>query len=120
MMRRTLLYALLALVAAIASIHAAPTDEQALARKTALDLAGAFSNDGFKLRDGHWVGPIAVGKPQLIQVNLYAGNEYWFSAGATPPAKRLAVSVYDEKGQPVDFEPYAEGASAAAGFSPTV
>lgn len=99
---------------------AAQTDEQVQARKTALDLAGAFSNDGFKLRDGHWDGRLEPGKPQLIQVNLYAGNEYWFSLGTTPEAKKLEVSVFDELGRPVEFDPYSDGQKAAAGFSPTV
>ena len=49
----------------------------------ALELAGAFSNDGFKLRDGHWAGTLAPNESKIIAVNLYAGNEYWFSAGAT-------------------------------------
>jgi hypothetical protein len=100
--------------------RAASTDEQVEARKVALDLAGAFSNDGFKLRDGHWDGQLTPGKSQIVQVNLYAGNEYWFSLGTTAAAKKLAVSVYDELGKPVDFEPYAEGQTAAAGFSPSV
>jgi hypothetical protein len=83
-----------------------------------LDLAGAFGNDGFKLRDGHWSGPLRLGKPQVVQVNLYAGNEYWFSLGATPEAKRISVTVYDETGKAVSFEPFADAAKAAAGFSP--
>jgi len=28
--------------------------------KAALDLAGAFSNEGFKMRDGHWSGTITT------------------------------------------------------------
>ena len=67
----------------------------------ALELAGAFSNDGFKIRDGHWAGTLAPGESKIIAVNLYAGNEYWFSAGATEKAKKLAVDVFDETGAPV-------------------
>lgn len=99
---------------------AGPTNDQVLARKTALDLAGAFSNDGFKLRDGHWDGQIAPGKSHVVQVNLYTGNEYWFCLGATEAAKKLAVTVFDEGGKPVEFEPYTDSHTAAAGFSPTV
>jgi len=94
------------------------TDDQVNARKVALDLAGAFSNDGFKLRDGHWIGALARGKGAVIQVNLFAGNEYWFSLGATAKAKKVSVSVFDETGKPIEYEPYQEGASAAAGFAP--
>lgn len=119
-MRNWILYCTLALAMALQPCAAAPTDEEVQARKTALDLAGAFTNDGFKLRDGHWCGQFTPGKSQLVQVNLYAGNEYWFSLGATGAAKKLAVSVFDELGRPVEFEPYSEGQTAAAGFSPTV
>ena len=96
----------------------ADTPEQTAARRTALDLAGAFSNDGFKIRDGHWAGVLWPKDQPLIQVNLYAGNQYWFIAGAGEKAKKIAVSVFDEAGQPVKVEPFAEGSRAAAGFSP--
>ena len=97
----------------------AETDKEVEARKAALDLAGAFSNDGFKIRDGHWSGMIKPKEHTLIAVNLYAGNHYWFSVGATEKAKKLAVAVYDESGQQVVTESYSAGDKAAAGFSPT-
>jgi len=89
------------------------------AHKAALDLAGAFSNEGFKIRDGHWAGTIKPHDHALIAVNLYAGNQYWFSVGATDAAKKLGVNVYDETGKLVQTESYNEGDKAAAGFSPT-
>jgi hypothetical protein len=99
--------------------RAAETDQEVEARKVALDLAGAFSNDGFKTRDGHWCGAIKPHEHALIAVNLYAGNQYWFSVGATPSAKKLAVDVYDETGKHVPTESYNADQKAAAGFSPT-
>ncbi len=51
-------------------------------------------------------------------MNLYAGNQYWFSAGVTEPARKIAVSVYDEAGTQVTTEAYNAGEKAAAGFSP--
>jgi len=112
---------LLSILAASGSIVTAlpETDKEVEARKAALDLAGAFSNDGFKIRDGHWSGMIKPKEHTLIAVNLYAGNHYWFSVGATEKAKKLAVSVYDESGQQVVTESYSAGDKAAAGFSPT-
>ena len=95
------------------------TDTEVKARKTALDVAGAFTNDEFKMRDGHWCGTIKPHEHALIAVNLYAGNQYWFSAGATEQAKKIAVSVYDESGKQVTTETYDAGEKAAAGFSPT-
>jgi hypothetical protein len=104
---------------ALARISPAATDDEVNARKAALDLAGAFSNDGFKLRDGVWYGAIKPKDSQFVQVNLYAGNQYWFTAGATGKAKKLAVTVFDENGKPVESESYQDGVKASAGFSPT-
>jgi len=95
------------------------SDSEVNAHKAALDLAGAFSNEGFKIRDGHWAGTIKPHDHALIAVNLYAGNQYWFSVGATDAAKKLGVNVYDETGKLVQTESYNEGDKAAAGFSPT-
>jgi len=111
---------ILAIICALAvTAVAAETDQEVEARKEALDLAGAFSNDGFKIRDGHWSGTIKPHEHALIAVNLYAGNHYWFSVGATERAKKLAITVYDESGQQVVAESYDAGQKAAAGFSPT-
>lgn len=96
----------------------AATDSEVTARRIALEVAGAFSNDGFKLRDGTASGPVAPKQPLIVQVNLYGGNEYWFSAGGTEPVKKLAVSVFDETGKLVESEPFQQDGRAAAGFSP--
>ena len=118
-MKRCLLIFLSIFVLAISFSGRAETDVEVQARKAALDLAGAFSNDGFKIRDGHWCGTVRPHDHALVAVNLYAGNHYWFSVGATEPAKKIAVSVYDETGKQVTTEGYNAGEKAAAGFSPT-
>ncbi len=96
----------------------ADTDAEVNARKNALDVAGAFTNDGFKLRDGHWCGSLKAQDHALIAVNLYAGNQYWFAVGAADPAKKIAVNIYDETGRLLTTEHYEGGDRAAAGFSP--
>jgi hypothetical protein len=109
-----------AITLAVTTVLSSPeSDSEVNAHKAALDLAGAFSNEGFKIRDGHWSGTIKLHDHALIAVNLYAGNQYWFSVGATEVAKKLAVNVYDETGRLVQTESYNEGDKAAAGFSPT-
>ena len=108
----------LVLMAAGGSLPA-QTDDEVEAHRWVLDLTGAFSNEGFKLRDGHWVGQIKPAERAVIAVNLYAGNEYWFSAAANSKAKKISVEVYDESGKPQVTEIYNEGDRAAAGFSPT-
>ncbi|MEY2528634.1 MAG: hypothetical protein QOJ05_724 [Verrucomicrobiota bacterium] len=97
----------------------AETDEEVEAHKLVLDLTGAFSNEGFKLRDGHWAGLIKPAERALIAVNLYAGNQYWFSAAANTKAKKIAVDLYDENGKPLVTESYNEGEKASAGYTPT-
>ena len=99
------------------ALHA-ETDAEVAARKDALDIAGAFSNEGFKIRDGHWCGLVKPRDHALVAVNLYAGNQYWFSVGATEPVKKIGVTVYDEAGKQVTTESYDNGDKAAAGFSP--
>lgn len=96
----------------------AETNAEVEARKTALDLAGAFTNDGFKIRDGHWCGTVKPHDHALVAVNLYAGNQYWFSAGGAEPSAKIEVSVYDETGKQVPTDSHNDGEKAAAGFSP--
>jgi len=117
---RTTLLATVAAAAAFTSLRAEETDGEVEARKVALDLAGAFSNDGFKMRDGHWSGQIKQGERAVVAVNLYAGNQYWFSVGSNVKAKKIAVLVFDENGQPVEIDPFEGDEKAAAGFSPTI
>ena len=119
MKRRGLILASVAFFA-VAALVWAESDEEVEARKQVLDLTGAFQNEGFKLRDGHWAGQIKPAERALIAVNLYAGNQYWFSAAAAnAKAKKIAVDVYDEAGKPITTENYNEGERASAGFSPT-
>lgn len=114
---KRLLPVLLSMLVLAASIAVrAETDAEVQARKDALDVAGAFANDGFKIRDGHWCGVVKPHEHALVAVNLYAGNQYWFSAAAAGPAK-IAVSLYDETGKQVTTENYNNGEKAAAGFS---
>lgn len=117
-MKHRLALLLAVVLAAVVSLPA-QTDEEVEAHRHVLDLTGAFSNDGFKLRDGHWAGQIKPDERAVIAVNLYAGNEYWFSAAANAKAKKISVDLYDESGKPLTTEVYNEGERASAGYSPT-
>ena len=92
--------------------------ERTTSRSKVLELAGAFANDGYKIRDGYWSGVLEPGKPQILEVNLFAGNAYWFSAAAIAPARKLSVSLFDENGRPVEGEIFQDGSTAAAGLLP--
>ena len=118
-MNRSLLIPLSVIAIAVSPTVGGQTDAEVQARKDALDVAAAFSNEGFKTRDGHWCGSLKPHDHSLVAVNLYAGNEYWFSASATTPAKKIAVSVYDETGKQVTTDSYDNGEKAAAGFAPS-
>jgi hypothetical protein len=116
MKRRLFLATMFVFAGVVTSL--ADTDAEVNARKNALDVAGAFTNDGFKLRDGHWCGTLKAQDHALIAVNLYAGNQYWFAVGAADPAKKIAVNIYDETGRLLTTDHYEGGDRAAAGFSP--
>ncbi len=100
------------------SVGFADTDAQVTARSDTLDLAGAFQNDGFKIRDGDYFGQLNKGQSRILAVNLYSGNAYWFSASTGQKNDKLKVSIFDDSGKPVSYLPYQSGPRAAAGFSP--
>ncbi len=117
-MRRSIQVFVWMLVLSTGFVLRADTDAEVNARKDALEIAGAFSNDDFKIRDGHSCGLLKPRDHALIAVNLYAGNQYWFSVGTSDPVKKVAVNVYDESGKPMKTEDYSNGDKAAAGFEP--
>jgi hypothetical protein len=116
-MKRLLLY-LSVLLGGAAVLFGAETNDQTKAHSDVLDLAGAFQNDGFKLRDGTWYGQVSKDHPLALQVNLYSGNAYWFSAANADGSTGLTVSVFDDHGNPVEVQDYQKDNKAAAGFSP--
>jgi hypothetical protein len=112
------LFLSLSLVLGASMLLGADTDDQTKAHSEVLDLAGAFQNDGFKLRDGTWYTQVSQGHPKTLQVNLYSGNAYWFSVAGTEGSTGLTVSVFDDHGNPVEVQTYQKDNKAAAGFSP--
>ncbi len=107
--------ALLLTAGILVAQEVAPPAENITTRSRALELAGAFANDGYKIRDGFWAGTLEPGKPQFLEVNLFSGNEYWFSVATLAPTAKLIVGVFDENGRPVMGEVFQDGSTAAAG-----
>ena len=99
----------------------ASSDTEVAAHKSAMDLAGAFANDGFKIRDGLWMGNIGgeAKKVRVIQVNLFAGNQYWFCFGSAPGVK-ASLELFDETGKAMETDAFAGEGNSAVGFSPVV
>jgi len=114
----TFIAAALSLVLA-GDMATAADDHAGACRRAAFDLAGAWANDGFRLRDSSWSGTLTPGKPSIVRVSLLAGNSYWFTAAAASAAGKISVTLYDENGQPVPAQNYSEGLRAAARFEPS-
>lgn len=92
-------------------------------RRLALETAGAFLNDGFRIRDGEWNGTLTKEKPLFLQVTLFAGESYWFVAASPFRDGVLRVTLYDSAGKPVKGEQWRApvgdaGARSAAGVAP--
>jgi hypothetical protein len=94
------------------------------ARRLALETAGAFENDGFRIRDGEWGATLSKGVPVFLQVSLFAGENYWFVAASPVTGTSLRLKVYDASGKSVKSESWhsslkGEGTRSAEGVAPT-
>jgi hypothetical protein len=96
-------------------------------RRLALEAAGAFCNDGFRIRDGEWSSSLTKEAPVFLQLTLFAGNRYWFVAATPSAACSLRVTLYDAAGRIIKSEQWQDpgessgphtGARAAAGVAP--
>ena len=92
-------------------------------RRLALETAGAFSNDGFRIRDAEWPLSLTKATPVFLQVTLFEGNRYWFVTGTPSPAAKIRVTLYNSLGYPVKSEQWQDsgehgGSRAAIGFAP--
>jgi hypothetical protein len=99
--------------------QAAPPESDAWRR--ALELATAFSNDGFRIRDGHWFGRLETGAgSKVLETNLYAGNAYWFCAATRNTQCMVTLSVHDASGAVLAMEPSLEEGRSAVAFAPEI
>ncbi len=73
-------------------------------KRHALDLLGGLVNHGFRVRDEIWEISLRPKKKELLQLTLFAGNQYWFAASASAPAQRLKLALYDNDGSPVALD----------------
>jgi hypothetical protein len=93
------------------------------ARRLALEAAGAFVNDGFRIRDGEWSGTLSKGTPAFLRVTLFQGESYWFVGASGTPGAVLRITMYDGAGKPIKTEQWKDGAQGggarcAAGIAP--
>lgn len=86
------------------------------ARQRAIRLAGAFANDGYKLRDGAWSLNLSPGKPQTLAVFLFAGNEIWFSAAGSTADSRPQLALFDSSGKALNTKTFHHDGLTALGL----
>ena len=102
------------------ALNAGPVSSDAVVtcRRAAFELAGAWTNGGFRLRERSWAGTLPADGPALARVNLLAGNRYWFTAATNAASTTLSLTIYSDSGAPVTSDNYQDGPVAAAGFAP--
>lgn len=93
------------------------------ARRMALELAGAFQNDGFRVRDGEWGGSLSKGDPRFLRLTLFAGESYWVIAATPTQGAILRVTLYDAQGKALKTEQWKDegreiGSRCAVGVAP--
>jgi len=101
------------------SALAESSNQQVAARSRGFELVGAFANDGYKIRDSHWFGKLEKGKDLFIEVNLYVGNSYWFALASDTDTTKLGVTAFDEAGNELEANLFAENGRAAVGITPS-
>ncbi len=87
-------------------------------RGRALELAADQKSLGYHLRDGFWSSNLEKGRPVVIAVHLFAGNDYWFSAANLEPDSRLKISIFDRWGNAAGGRESEGQGQATAGISP--
>jgi hypothetical protein len=86
-------------------------------RSLALELASGNEGEGYQVHDGFWSGALAAGESVLLEVYLFAGNDYRFSAANLDPLSQLRLSIFDNSGYPVGQEFPGGPSSSTAGIS---
>ena len=101
------------------SAAAGPLESEAWRRS--LELAAAFSNDGFRIRDGHWIARFESGSgSKVLETNLYAGNAYWFCAATRNPESAVTLSIHDASGAVLISESTLDEGRSAMAFTPEI
>mgnify|MGYP002628601854 CR=1 FL=1 len=83
-------------------------------RTRALNNIRQFRSEGYQVRDGYWTGVLTRGQPLVLDLHLFSGNNYWFSAASCDASTLLRISLFDSKGNPAGSEPVAEPGRATA------
>ena len=86
-------------------------------RSLALELAAGNEGEGYQVHDGFWSGTLAKAEPVLLEVFLFAGNDYRFSAANSDAFSQLRLSIFDTWGYPTGQEYSGDSSCSTAGIS---
>jgi hypothetical protein len=86
-------------------------------RSLALELAAGNEGEGYQVHDGFWSGTLAKAEPVLLEVFLFAGNDYRFSAANSELFSQLRLSIFDTWGYPAGQEYSGNSSCSTAGIS---
>jgi hypothetical protein len=86
-------------------------------RSLALELAAGNEGEGYQVHDGFWSGTLAKAEPILLEVYLFAGNDYRFSASNLNTFSQLRLSIFDAWGYPAGQEYSGDSSCSTAGIS---
>jgi hypothetical protein len=86
-------------------------------RGLALELAAGNAGEGYQVHDGFWSGTLSSGVPVLIEVYLFAGNDYRFSAANLDAFSQLKLSIFDQWGYPAGTEYSGNSSCSTAGIT---
>jgi len=93
------------------------------AHSLALETAGAFTADNFRIRESEWRFTLEKGIPVFLKMTLFAGNHYRFVTASPTAGAKICITFYDGKGHPIKAEPLQDtgvhaGTEVAAGIAP--
>ena len=86
-------------------------------RRLALEMAAGNADEGYQIHDGFWSGALAKDAPVHIEVYLFAGNDYRFSAANVDFYSQLRLKIFDSWGFPVGNQYSGDSSCSAAGIS---
>ena len=86
-------------------------------RSLALELAAGNEGEGYQVHDGFWSGTLTKAEPILLEVYLFAGNDYRFSAANVDALSQLRLSIFDAWGYPAGQEYSGDFSCSTAGIS---
>ncbi|MEI8292505.1 MAG: hypothetical protein WCG66_00795 [bacterium] len=86
-------------------------------RSLAMELAAGNVGEGYQVHDGFWSCTLSKSVPVLVEVFLFAGNDYRFSVASLEPFSQLSLSIFDATGCPVGMEYSGDSFCSTAGLS---